>query len=56
MVGWRNYFDLKQSEPGVHYVVEMENWRVESLSLSVRRWGVGVGLTGAPEKRLPVVT
>lgn len=25
MVGWRNYFDLKQSEPGAHYVMLMEN-------------------------------
>lgn len=35
MVGWRNYFDLKQAETGAHYVVVMENWRVESLSLSI---------------------
>lgn len=35
MVGWRNYFDLKQAETGVHYVAVMENWRVESLSLSM---------------------
>lgn len=29
MVGWRNYVDLKQAETGAHYVVVMENWRVE---------------------------
>lgn len=35
VVGWRNYFDLKQAETGAHYVVVMENWRVESFSLSI---------------------
>lgn len=35
MVGWRNYFDLKRAETGAHYVVLMENWRVESLSSSI---------------------
>lgn len=26
MVGWRNYFDLKQAETGAHYVAVMEKW------------------------------
>lgn len=46
VVGWRNYFDLKQAETGAHYVAVMEKWRVWSWSdiLPVRkerRWSAG---------------
>lgn len=28
VVGWKNYFDLKQAETGTHYVSVMEKWRL----------------------------
>lgn len=52
MVGWRNYFDLKQAETGAHYVAVMEKWRVwswsdilpvrERATLECRRAGEGL--------------
>lgn len=42
MVGWRNYFDLKQAETGAHYVAVMENWRVERIYFLFAERHVGV--------------
>lgn len=43
MVGWRNYFDLKQSETGAHYFAVME-LRYIALVHEKEQGGEGGGL------------